>query len=525
LQADAGLSSYHLNSHYEAGEKPTEHVPLKDYVSVKPQPTKREPKKKVKKEYKKVEKINVSPRDSTEPQEEAMLPQGRVQTKEALEEIFRDETRVVFNHDSDLIDIIDEEGKTATVERKSAEGMTFLASQAYSAFTDRFSGVGTKIWNNKGSIAIVVLSLYALFATCAAAVPLVKTNNHDVPIVGNRRVFDFTTFFNQGKGKNKGGRYANRKKGGAYNKVKGMSGDKIYVKKYDDNDIVHTGTRRYPPMEEERPNSWADEQDDFDDDFYSRSISNIRNSKYYTQSARMGEDYKVRNVAEKKDLQLAKLIQMSRDPLHADEKEMEQFVKEAHYEISKSLTTQGWDINRYTSVYKFSVNGVHACNAVLVGNNMIVTLHVLSADLNAKYTASNGAQILVLEGNNIKVLNRDLAFFRVSGVASNIKVRNLKPMEKAGIVSIISYPSEQDDLPTIYQGFASSQGWCASENYSGMCTAPVMNSTGSIVGFWTHGNVKKGFGRFCPVTSELVEQLGTTSIPLTGLDFLSTPLF
>jgi len=174
-------------------------------------------------------------------------------------------------------------------------------------------------------------------------------------------------------------------------------------------------------------------------------------------------------------------------------------------------------------IYKFYVNDRYACTATHVGGRLYVVLHCLSEDSTAEYKAVNHVNTFKLNAKDIVQVNREIAYFPVSGVPSVWKQRDFKVLEDADIVTVYGYGGGQDAEPDAIPGFASPLGWCNAPTRNGDCTAPVLNVNGKIVGFWTHGN-GIDFGRFEPVTDDFIQAIGVDhSVSHTGLDFRFSP--
>jgi hypothetical protein len=176
-----------------------------------------------------------------------------------------------------------------------------------------------------------------------------------------------------------------------------------------------------------------------------------------------------------------------------------------------------------SGIYKFYVNDQYACTATHVGGRLYVVLHCLSEDSSVQYKAVNHANTFVLHAADIVQVNKEIAYFPVSGVPSVWKQKDFKVLEDSDIVTVYGYGNGKDPEPDAMQGFASPLGWCNAPTRSGDCTAPVLNGNGKIVGFWTHGN-GIDFGRFEPVTQEFIQEIGSDHSAFhTGLDFRSSP--
>jgi hypothetical protein len=121
------------------------------------------------------------------------------------------------------------------------------------------------------------------------------------------------------------------------------------------------------------------------------------------------------------------------------------------------------------------------------------------------------------------LVNSELAYFPINGIGSPFKAHNLKVMENAGIVTVFGFVSGNADQPEAIVGFASPMGWCNAPTRDGDCTSPVLDTTGNVVGFWTHGN-GRDFGRFEPVTLELKAVASSNHVVNhTGMDFQFAP--
>ncbi len=129
-----------------------------------------------------------------------------------------------------------------------------------------------------------------------------------------------------------------------------------------------------------------------------------------------------------------------------------------------------------------------------------------------------------MRGQDIVIVNKEIAYFPINGHASPFRARSFKILEDASIVTVFGYGSGQDSEPDAIVGFASPLGWCNAATRCGDCTAPVLDLDGKIVGFWTHGN-GKNFGKFEQVTPEFLEQVRCNEqAPLHGgLVFQSRP--
>jgi hypothetical protein len=174
-------------------------------------------------------------------------------------------------------------------------------------------------------------------------------------------------------------------------------------------------------------------------------------------------------------------------------------------------------------VYKFYVDDRYACTATHVGNRLYVVLHCLSEDITTSYRATNHVNSFFLRGSDAVIVNKEVAYFPVSGVPSVWKNKDFRVMEDAEIVTVFGFGSGESNEPDAIVGFASPLGWCNAPTRNGDCTAPVLDVNGKIVGFWTHGN-GKDFGRYEPVTPGFKEsQQDNISVLHSGLDFRSSP--
>jgi hypothetical protein len=209
--------------------------------------------------------------------------------------------------------------------------------------------------------------------------------------------------------------------------------------------------------------------------------------------------------------------------------DVDRFIKEAKEAYSKvdlKMEIQSFKPNELAQgIYKIYVNGQYACTGTHVGSRLFVVVHALSEDSTAEYKAVNNYNTFKLRGQDIVLVNKEIAYFPVNGHASPFKVRSFKILEDASIVTVFGYGSGQDSEPDAIIGFASPLGWCNAETRSGDCTAPVLDKDGKIVGFWTHGN-GRNFGKFEQITSEFIElaSRGSERAPLHGgLAFQSRP--
>ena len=162
----------------------------------------------------------------------------------------------------------------------------------------------------------------------------------------------------------------------------------------------------------------------------------------------------------------------------------------------------------------------HAC-----GNRMYVVLHCLKEDIETKYKASNTQHTIELKGEQMVIVNKEIAYFPVNGIPSPFKTKDFRILEDASIVTILGYGSGQVTEPEAVVGFASPLGWCNAKTRDGDCTAPVLDADGKIVGFWTHGN-SRDFGRFEKVDQAFLDLAKTDNEknPLhNGLVFQSRP--
>jgi len=150
---------------------------------------------------------------------------------------------------------------------------------------------------------------------------------------------------------------------------------------------------------------------------------------------------------------------------------------------------------------------------------------VIDESLEGFYTARNHVHSLQLDLSTFVMVNDEIGYFLVNGIPSVFKVQHLKPLEVASIVTIFGFGDGEGSTPDVIQGFASPLGWCNARTRPGDCSSPALDLDGRIVGFWTHGNGKT-FGRFEPVTQELIDHVKGELEPLThtGLDFRSRPL-
>jgi hypothetical protein len=175
-------------------------------------------------------------------------------------------------------------------------------------------------------------------------------------------------------------------------------------------------------------------------------------------------------------------------------------------------------------IYKIYVNEQYVCTGTHVGNRIYVVLHCLSEDLEATYKAVNHVHSIKLDGTQLVVVNKEIAYFPVNGIPSPFKTKDFKILESAEIVTVCGYGSGENPQVDYMIGFGSPLGWCNARTRCGDCTAPVLNSEGKIVGFWTHGN-GKDFGRFEPISAEFLEiaRSDTNEVLHNGLGFRSSP--
>jgi hypothetical protein len=186
---------------------------------------------------------------------------------------------------------------------------------------------------------------------------------------------------------------------------------------------------------------------------------------------------------------------------------------------------QAWNPNTYSAaIFKvYNAQGQYKCTGTLVGGYLYVVLHALSGDKQAKYKAVNRENNLILNAEEGIIVNSEIFAFPVKNINCILKNKVFKVLDTADIVTIYGYGSGQAETPDIIVGFASPKGWCNAQTRNGDCTAPVLTSDGKIVGFWTHGN-GIDFGRFEPVTTEMIEQVKTyNNNYLSCLDFQCCP--
>jgi len=203
--------------------------------------------------------------------------------------------------------------------------------------------------------------------------------------------------------------------------------------------------------------------------------------------------------------------------------EVDTFIKDSKKAFS--LFKQSFKPNNLSGgIYKFYVGERYACTATHVANRLYVVLHALSEDSTTKYRAVNHVHSLVVKAEDLVVVNKEIGYFPVNGIASPFKTKDFKVLEDAGIVSIYGYGNGQTSEPEVVMGFASPLGWCNAKTRDGDCSSPALDAEGKIVGFWTHGNGQT-FGRFEPITKEFIEKAKDTNGPIHGgLDFRSSLL-
>lgn len=195
----------------------------------------------------------------------------------------------------------------------------------------------------------------------------------------------------------------------------------------------------------------------------------------------------------------------------------------------KVLPSQALAVSKISkAVYKFYVNDQYVSTATLVGDKMYVVLHGMSTNLDAQYRAANIGSNIVLDFNTFVAINREIGYFKVSGISSPIKQRGaFRVLQKSEIVSILGFGSGAGAEPDMIVGFATPEGWCNAVTRDGDCSSPVLTADGKIVGFWTHGNGKvvDTFGRFEPVTDLFIKGLVSMGTPNVhrGLLFPSCP--
>jgi hypothetical protein len=203
------------------------------------------------------------------------------------------------------------------------------------------------------------------------------------------------------------------------------------------------------------------------------------------------------------------------------------FVGDAKEAFSKlrNLKVQSFQPSELAcGVYKLMVNGHYACTATHVSNRLYVVLHCLSEDPLAEYKAVNHVHTIKLDFSQIVIVNKEIAYFPVNGIASPFKSKSFKVLEDAAIVTVLGYGAGSSLQPDAIVGFASPLGWCNAATRNGDCTAPVLDANGKIVGFWTHGN-GRDFGRFERITPEFIKGLADSSDVVfhTGLLFQPSP--
>jgi hypothetical protein len=130
---------------------------------------------------------------------------------------------------------------------------------------------------------------------------------------------------------------------------------------------------------------------------------------------------------------------------------------------------------------------------------------------------------LKLKGSDIVLVNEEIAYFKVSGLASPFNAKSMRVLTHASIVTVFGFGNGNDNQPDSIVGFASPMGWCNAATRDGDCTSPVLDYEGKIVGFWTHGN-GRDFGRFEPVT-EAMQKIASSDnqVVHVGLDFPLAP--
>jgi hypothetical protein len=210
-------------------------------------------------------------------------------------------------------------------------------------------------------------------------------------------------------------------------------------------------------------------------------------------------------------------------------KDYDDFLQQARKgleKVTKVLESQAWrPATLAEGVFKiFNDEGQFLCTGTMVANKMFVVLHALSEDSTKKYRAVNATHVLELLSEKSIVMNSQILAFEVNGIPSPFKKKDLRIMEEAGIVTVYGYITGEEKAPVSMVGFASPRGWCNAITYSGVCTSPVLDQDGKIVGLWTHGNAKD-FGRFEPITQEFLDLMSSNSNPThVGLAFRSRPL-
>jgi hypothetical protein len=209
------------------------------------------------------------------------------------------------------------------------------------------------------------------------------------------------------------------------------------------------------------------------------------------------------------------------------EKELKEFVRGARNNQMK-MVPQGWSPAKLQrSVFKiFNQKDQFCCTGTLVGGRMFVVNHVIDETLTGKYRAVNLEHVIDLALERFCTINSEIGYFPVGGIPSEFSNKSFQVLDRADIVTVYGYGSSTSNGPEALNGFASVAGWCNAKTKGGDCSAPVLTSEGKIVGFWTHGDEKKGFGRFEPITQEFIDEMKLDPFnPTThiGLDFRLGP--
>jgi len=204
--------------------------------------------------------------------------------------------------------------------------------------------------------------------------------------------------------------------------------------------------------------------------------------------------------------------------------EFVQIAQKAYAEqMAMPLKKQAWSPSRLSAgVYKVYCGDTYLCTGTLVSGKLFVVVHSLSEDTTKEYKAVNHVNTHKMFGKDIVLVNNEIAYFPINGMASPFKAHHMHVMKNAGIVTVFGFGNGSSDQPDSITGFASPLGWCNAPTRDGDCTSPVLNVDGLIVGFWTHGN-GRDFGRFEPVTPEMKLKAAENRVTHVGLDFQLAP--
>jgi hypothetical protein len=192
--------------------------------------------------------------------------------------------------------------------------------------------------------------------------------------------------------------------------------------------------------------------------------------------------------------------------------------------ITRNLSSQKMQQQSYTAakistdIFRFSVNDEFVCTATKVGNYVFVVLHALVEDPSVSYRISNHVGNYELSIRHFHVVDDHMGAFYLPGYPSTLKKKHLTIPKKSCVVTSIGY-FENTEHPITRTGFATPEGFAGMENREGLCSSPVIEPSGKVIGFWTHGNSKR-VGRFQPVTEEAIKLVGSNNQTLhVGLGF------